>query len=65
MFYSAPSAQKSDHKEVVAEYAFPANSGQIDPNSGRIILTLEDLEGNHNGGCLEFDPDGLFICFIW
>ncbi len=64
VFYSAPSTQKSDHKEVVAEYTFPANSSQIDPNSGRIILTLEDLEGNHNGGCLEFGPDGyLYVSF--
>jgi len=64
VFYSTPSTQKSsNHKGVLAEYLLPAN-GQIDPNSGRIILTIEEPDGNHNGGCLQFGPDGyLYLGF--
>jgi glucose/arabinose dehydrogenase len=64
VFYSAPSANKSDHMDVVAEYKLPVNSGPIDPNSGRIILTQEKPDGNHDGGCLQFGPDGyLYLSF--
>lgn len=59
VFYSRPSSTKKfDHTEVVAEYVLPDN-GPIDPNSGRIILTVEEPDGNHNGGCLKFGPDGF------
>ncbi|MEO6981142.1 MAG: PQQ-dependent sugar dehydrogenase, partial [Mucilaginibacter sp.] len=32
VFYSAPSSNKSDHKDVIAEYKLSANSDKIDPN---------------------------------
>jgi glucose/arabinose dehydrogenase len=64
VFYSAPSANKSDHMDVIAEYKMPVGGGAIDPNSGRIILTQEKPDGNHDGGCLQFGPDGyLYISF--
>lgn len=52
-----------DHTDVVAEYKY-TDSGQIDPNSGRVILTADKPDGNHDGGCLKFGPDGyLYISF--
>lgn len=64
VFYSAPSSNKSDHKDVIAEYQLSPNSDQVDPNSGRIILTQEKPDGNHDGGCLQFGPDGyLYFSF--
>lgn len=61
VFYSRPSIMKSNHTEVVAEYLLP-DHGPVDPNKGRVILTVEEPEGNHNGGCLKFGPDGyLYI----
>lgn len=64
VFYSRPITSKFfNHTGVVAEYKLPAN-GQVDPNSGRIILTVDEPDGNHNGGCLKFGPDGyLYISF--
>lgn len=64
VFYSRPSAQQSDHTGVVAEYKLSAGSGMVETNSGRIILTIEEPESNHNGGCIRFGPDGyLYISF--
>ncbi len=61
VFYSRPSTMKSNHTEVVAEYVLP-DDGPVDPNTGRIILTVEEPDGNHNGGCLKFGPEGyLYI----
>jgi glucose/arabinose dehydrogenase len=63
VFYSAPSSNKSDHKDVIAEYK-ASSAGPIDPESGRIILTAEKPQGNHDGGCIQFGPDGyLYITF--
>ncbi len=64
VFYSRPATSKSfNHTGVVAEYTLP-ETGQVDPNSGRIILTVDEPDGNHNGGCLKFGPDGyLYISF--
>jgi glucose/arabinose dehydrogenase len=63
VFYCAPpTADKSDHKNVVAEYTLSANSTQADPNSGRILFTTDQPGQGDNGGCLRFGPDGyLYI----
>jgi glucose/arabinose dehydrogenase len=65
VFYSAPaSATNFDHQDVIAEYKLSASSNRIDPNSGRIILSTDKPAGNHNGGCIQFGPDGyLYISF--
>ncbi|MXV52924.1 glucose dehydrogenase [Pedobacter sp. HMF7647] len=64
VFYSVPSDNKSDHKDVVAEFKLSTNSSQVDPNSGRVILSAEKPDGNHDGGCVKFGPDGyLYISF--
>ncbi len=62
VFYSRPSSSKAfNHTAVVAEYKLP-EAGQVNPDSGRIILTVDEPDGNHNGGCLKFGPDGyLYI----
>jgi glucose/arabinose dehydrogenase len=61
VFYSAPAAKGFDHKGVVAEYRLTAD-GSADQSSGRVILSIDEPEGNHNGGCIQFGPDGyLYI----
>lgn len=58
VFYSTPSSQKSDHTGVVAEYKMSPTSDEVDPAGGRVILTIEEPQSNHNGGCIQFGPDG-------
>lgn len=64
LYYSVPSVQKSNHTGVLAEYTLEASGKKIDVASERIVLTIEEPDGNHNGGCLQFGPDGyLYASF--
>ena len=54
----------TDHegKTVVARYSVTADRNVTDPNSERILLTIPQPFDNHNGGELQFGPDGyLYI----
>jgi glucose/arabinose dehydrogenase len=46
-----------DGDEQIVEYK--ATSDAADPASARTLLTIPDQESNHNGGQLQFGPDGL------
>jgi glucose/arabinose dehydrogenase len=64
VFYSLPSDGKFNHKDVVAEYKLASNGTQVQENTGRIIISAEKPDGNHNGGAVQFGPDGyLYISF--
>lgn len=41
---------------VVSEFGFDGQ--QIDPGSERFLLRLDQPAGNHNGGMIQFGPDG-------
>ncbi len=45
-----------DYSTVIAEY--PATGGVIDAEAGREVLRVAQPESNHNGGAIEFGPDG-------
>lgn len=52
----------SDGTTVVAEVAYDPTSIEFDPSTYREVLTVEQPFANHNGGDLEFGPDGhLYI----
>lgn len=64
VYYSAPSTTPGQNsKSVVAEYKISGrNPNLADPASERILLSFDQPEANHNGGCLVFGPDGyLYI----
>jgi glucose/arabinose dehydrogenase len=43
--------------QLLAEYR--ASGDVAEPSSARIVLSMEDEAANHNGGQLQFGPDGL------
>ena len=47
----------ADGNEVLARYHVSSNPGVADP-AGTILLTITDPYPNHNGGQLQFGPDG-------
>lgn len=51
---------RPDGDIVVREYrARTSNPNRVDPDSKRLLLRIEhSANGNHNGGMLEFGPDG-------
>ncbi|MDX1468188.1 MAG: PQQ-dependent sugar dehydrogenase [Acidimicrobiia bacterium] len=58
-FYAHYTANDGD--TVVSEFSFTAD-GVIDPASERILLRLNQPASNHNGGMIQFGPQGsLFV----
>ncbi len=48
-----------DGATVVARYRVTSNPDIADPNSEQILLTVPQPFANHNGGQLQFGPDGF------
>jgi len=63
IYYSAPYDKSGfDHKSIVAEYKVSGSNPDIAETSEIIIMEIPQPESNHNGGMLEFGPDGyLYI----
>jgi glucose/arabinose dehydrogenase len=54
--------RQSDGATIIARYTAINNNTIGDPNSEAIILTVSQPFSNHNGGMIEFGPDGhLYI----
>ncbi|MGV8877634.1 MAG: PQQ-dependent sugar dehydrogenase [Sphingobacteriaceae bacterium] len=64
VYYSGPANGQGNHRSVIAEYKASSNPELADPNSERILLTFEEPESNHNGGCLQFGPDGYLYVSV-
>ncbi|NOX64115.1 MAG: PQQ-dependent sugar dehydrogenase [Chloroflexi bacterium] len=61
-FYVNYTAREGDGDTVVARYAVSDDPNLADPQSGEILLQIDQPEANHNGGQLQFGPDGyLYI----
>jgi glucose/arabinose dehydrogenase len=61
VYYSAPkSGNEVDHESIISEYLVSSeDSNKADPNSETIIMRIDQPEGNHNGGQLEFGAEGF------
>jgi glucose/arabinose dehydrogenase len=60
--YSAP--RRSDapggysHTFVLSEFAADPSTGEVDPDSERLLLEIAEPQANHNAGAVAFGPDG-------
>lgn len=63
LYYSAPHSQKGfDHKSVIAEFRVSPEDPDKAIDKPAVIMEILQPESNHNGGMLEFGPDGyLYI----
>ena len=67
VYYSAPASTPTanpttpqDNVSVLAEFqASATNLNLADPATERVMLTFGQPQSNHNGGQLEFGPDGM------
>jgi len=51
---------EADHHSVVAEWSVdPEDPNTVDPDSERVLFTVQQPQFNHNAGQIEFGPDGL------
>ncbi len=61
-FTTMPQGSPPNHQTIIAEWRVddPSNpDATVNPNSVRILLRIDQPQFNHNGGCLNFGPDGM------
>jgi hypothetical protein len=60
VYYSSPkSGSGINHESILSEFTVSSsNPNNADPSSEKIILRFDQPEDNHNGGQIEFGPDG-------
>ncbi len=60
-FSTMPPATDPNHQTVVREWQVPnpkRPASVVDPNSSRVLLTIDQPQFNHNAGAMVFGPDG-------
>jgi len=58
LFYSVEKPDGLNYQRLSAFQVDPADDGRALPESERVLLEQQDQAGNHNGGDLQFGPDG-------
>jgi hypothetical protein len=52
-----PPDSMMDHQSVIREWQWDGSSMQVDPNSSRVVLRIDQPQFNHNAGHLAFGSD--------
>jgi glucose/arabinose dehydrogenase len=61
-FFFVNYTRKPDGATVIARYHLSNDPNVADPGSAKVLLTIPQPEPNHNGGLVEFGPEGyLYI----
>ncbi|MCO6449189.1 MAG: PQQ-dependent sugar dehydrogenase [Caldilineales bacterium] len=58
VFYVNYTSRAGDGDTVIARYHVSDDPNIADPDSGQIVLTIDQPARNHNGGQIQFGPDG-------
>jgi hypothetical protein len=61
-FSTMPPGTAPNHQSVVREWQVPDpcnRASVVDPGSSRELLRIDEPQFNHNGGALNFGPDGM------
>jgi glucose/arabinose dehydrogenase len=56
---SVPGKKDPQLKTFISEFKVDPKAAQVDPKTERVVLTIDQPFTNHNGGHLEFGPDGM------
>ncbi len=61
-FSTMPQGTDPNHVSALVEWRVnnPTDpNAAVDPNSARVLMRIDQPQFNHNGGCLNFGPDGM------
>ena len=61
-FSTMPPGEVPDHQSLITEWLVPNPddlASVVDPTSARELLRIDQPQANHNGGGLNFGPDGM------
>jgi glucose/arabinose dehydrogenase len=57
-FYVNYTSRSGGGDTTIARYRLSAEPNTADASSGQVLLTIDQPAGNHNGGQIQFGPDG-------
>lgn len=66
-FSTIPAGELANHKTVIREWHVPnpkRPNSVVDPNSSRVLLTIDQPQFNHNAGAISFGEDELLYIAV-